>query len=210
MAPLDTYGIDPIFTTNCIGHQILTTLLLPLVKRGTSSAPNGSRIVVSSSSLHQLCRNLDLASLTRPTNKWPAIHDAVWRYGRSKLANILFTKELTRRLAEDEDPTAKKVYVNSYFPGNVVTQQWQGWSEHLGRLIGTVIRLLGRIFGQSVEQAAATAVYLASSSEVSERDLRGGYYVPIAKVEEPTWLGRDGELGRKLWVCLTLFLVHPR
>lgn len=56
--------------------------------------------------------------------------------------------------------------------------------------------------GQSVEEAAATAIYLATSEEVSGRDERGGYYVPIAKVEEPARLGRDGEIGRELWVCL--------
>ncbi|KAF3392500.1 Short-chain dehydrogenase [Penicillium rolfsii] len=199
IAPLNTQGIDPIFTTNCIGHQILTTLLLPLLKKTTSTAPLGTRIVISSSSLHQLCRNLDTAALTRPTKKWPAIYDCVWRYARSKLANILFAKELTRRLLEDDDPAAKQVFVNSYFPGNVVTQQWQGWSEHLGKLVGAVVRCLGRWFGQSVEEAAATAIYLASSPEVSDREMRGEYYVPIAKIEEPTRLGRDEGLAREVW-----------
>jgi NAD(P)-dependent dehydrogenase (short-subunit alcohol dehydrogenase family) len=202
MTPLNTHGIDPIFTTNCIGHQILTTLLLPLLKKATSTTPFGTRIVISSSSLHQLCRTLDLSALTRPTKKWPAIYDSVWRYARSKLGNILFAKELTRRLQEDEDPAAKSLFVNSYFPGNVVTQQWQGWSEHLGSWIGAVIRCLGRWFGQSVVEAAATAVYLAASPEVSERGERGGYYVPIAKGEEPTRLGRDERLAREVWVCL--------
>jgi NAD(P)-dependent dehydrogenase (short-subunit alcohol dehydrogenase family) len=208
ITPLNTYGIDPIFTTNCIGHQILTTLLLPLLKRATSTSPTGTaRIVVSSSSLHQLCRTLNLSHLTRPTRKWPAIYDSVWRYARSKLGNILFTKELSRRLLEDEDPASKMVYVNSYFPGNVVTQQWQGWSEHLGSWIGACIRWLGKRFGQSVEEAAATAVYLAASPEVSEMDSRGQYYVPIAKVEEPTRLGRDEVLGRQLWVCFIFLLM---
>lgn len=99
------------------------------------------------------------------------------------------------------------VYVNSYFPGNVVTQQWQGWSEHLGSWIGACIRWLGKRFGQSVEEAAATAVYLATSPEVSEMDSRGQYYVPIAKVEEPTRLGRDEVLGRQLWVCFIFLLM---
>ncbi|KAJ5896587.1 uncharacterized protein N7473_005986 [Penicillium subrubescens] len=199
ITPLNNHGIDPIFTTNCIGHQILTTLLLPLLKKTTSTTPHGTRIVISSSSLHQLCLTLSLPALTHPTKKWPAIHDSVWRYARSKLANILFAKELTRRLQEDDDPGAKKVYVNSFSPGNVVTQQWQGWSEHLGRVVGVVIRGLGRWLGQSVEEGAATAVYLATSPEVSERGIRGGYFVPIAKGEEPTRLARDGDLAREVW-----------
>lgn len=75
----------------------------------------------------------------------------------------------------------------------------------MGRVVGAVIRCLGRLLGQSVEEGAATAVYLAASEEVSERGLRGGYYVPIAKGEEPTRLGRDGRLAREVWVCLNCF-----
>jgi hypothetical protein len=86
-----------------------------------------------------------------------------------------------------------------------VTQQWQGWSEHLGRVVGVVIRGLGRWLGQSVEEGAATAVYLATSPEVSERGIRGGYFVPIAKGEEPTRLARDGGLAREVWVGLNCF-----
>lgn len=93
--------------------------------------------------------------------------------------------------------------MNAYFPGNVVTQQWQGWSEHLGAVLGAVIRWVGRMIGQSVEEGAATAVYLASSPEVMKKEVRGEYYVPIATVDEPTKLGKNEELGRKLWVCLT-------
>jgi hypothetical protein len=57
------------------------------------------------------------------------------------------------------------------------------------------------MIGQSVEEAAATAVYLAASPEVSEKEARGEYFVPIATVDEPTKLGKNEELGRKLWVC---------
>ncbi|KAJ6011475.1 hypothetical protein N7451_002887 [Penicillium sp. IBT 35674x] len=199
IAPLNSQGIDPIFATNCIGHHCLVALLLPRLKKATSTAPFGTRILVASSSLHQLCRDLNSSSLTSPTNKWPSVHDAVWRYARSKLSNILFAKELSRRLLEENDHAARQIYVNSYFPGNVVTQQWQGWSEHFGDCIGVVFRWLGRLFGQSVEEAATTALFLAASPEVSEWDSRGRYYVPIAKVDEPSWLGKSDALGRDLW-----------
>lgn len=211
IAPLNSHDIDPIFTANCIGHQILTTLLLSLVKKGTTTAPHGSRIVVASSSLHKLCHVLDLSALTRPTHKWPSLHDGVWRYARAKLGNILFARELSRRLLEegerdhDPDPASSRIFVNAYFPGNVVTQQWQGWSEHLGSVLGAVIRWVGRMIGQSVEDAAATAVFLAASPEVMKKESRGKYYVPIATVDEPTRLGKDDELGRKLWVCVFNF-----
>lgn len=71
--------------------------------------------------------------------------------------------------------------------------------------MGVIIRFLGRLLGQSVEEGAATAVYLATSPEVSERGIRGGYFVPVAKTEEPTRLARDGGLAREVWVCFILF-----
>lgn len=71
----------------------------------------------------------------------------------------------------------------------------------MGSVIGAVIRWVGRRIGQSVEEAATTAVYLAASPQVKERESRGWYYVPIATVGEPTRLGKDEVLGRELWVC---------
>ncbi|KAF7719433.1 Uncharacterized protein PECH_006852 [Penicillium ucsense] len=200
---LNNDGIDPIFAVNCIGHQILTTLLLPYIKKAAPTAPHGARIIYTSSSMHQFCRTLNLADLTRPTGIWPSLPDCVWRYGRSKVGNTLFAKELNRRLlfeAEEKgDEAARKIYVNSYFPGIVITRQWQGWSEHMGDLVGKVMRLLGWILGQSDQDAAASAMYLAASPKVKERDERGLYFIPIATVDQPTALAQDEVLARKLW-----------
>ncbi|KAJ5151002.1 uncharacterized protein N7482_010254 [Penicillium canariense] len=176
------HTIDPVFATNCISHQALTTLLLPHLKKAATTTPRGARVVVTSSSLHLLCRTLDPERLSSPPHKWPALHDGVWRYARSKLGNILFAKELSRRLLEDEDGNpANRVFVNSYFPGNIVTAQWEVWGMYLGPWIGGLVRWLARVFGQSVEEGAATAVYLATSGEVSEGGMRGRYFVPVAK-----------------------------
>ncbi|EPS29083.1 hypothetical protein PDE_04032 [Penicillium oxalicum 114-2] len=201
--PLNDDGIDPIFAVNCIGHQMLTTLLLPNIKRATATAPHGARIIFTSSSMHQFCRTLDLADLTRPSGIYPHLADCVWRYGRSKVGNTLFAKELNRRLlldaAENDDPAARDIYVNSYFPGIVVTRQWQGWSEHMGDLVGKVMRFLARFGGQSDEDGAASAMYLAASPKVKELDSRGLYYIPIATVDEPTALAQDEKLATRLW-----------
>lgn len=200
---LSPQGIDWIFATNCVGHQVLVTLLLPLLKKTTSTAPAGVRVVVTSSGLHSVCRKLDLDLLTSPSRvKWPPVLDSVWRYGRSKLGNILFAKELSRRLLqEDRDPASKHIYVNSFFPGNIVTEQWRSWNTHFGSVVGFFVRMLGSLFGQSPQDGAATALYLAASDEVREQNSRGRYFIPIAKPCNPSPLGMDMELGRNLWVC---------
>lgn len=196
-----------VFATNCVGHQVLVILLLPLLKNAVLSTEDTSdaRIIVTSSSLHLVCRQLNLDLLTSPARikRWPAIWDAVWRYGRSKLGNILFANELSRRLQQDrDDPASKHIYVNAYFPGNIATDQWLAWSAYMGKFIGGIMSRLGSFFGQSLEEGAATAIYLAASERVREQDQRGQYFVPIATPCEPSSLARNTKLARDVWVSL--------
>ena len=140
--------------------------------------------------------------------KWPTMYDGVWRYGRSKLGNILFAKELSRRLREDQDPASKQIYVNSFFPGNIVTDQWLGWEYYFGRFLGWLIRTAGSWLGQSLEDGAATGLYLATSREVQEQDHRGQYFIPIATQCEPSAISGDMKLARDLWVSVMFSSRH--
>lgn len=197
-------NIDTTFAANCVGHQILVTILLPLLKQTIAKTPfddGDARIVVTSSSMHALCRRLDLDLLTTPTGPKVRAVDGIWRYGRSKLGNILFTKELTRRLAEEADPVNKRIYVNCFFPGNIVTDQWGYWNDYVGSFVGAIVRALFSLIGQSREDGAATALYLAASPEVREKDQRGQYFIPIAKPYSSTKISCDPGLARNVWVC---------
>lgn len=197
-------NIERVFATNCVGHQVLTMSLLPLLKNGVTP-DNDVRIVVASSSFHFWCQHLDLDLLFSSSRvKWPSLYDGVWRYGRSKLGNILFAKELSRRLLEDQDPASKQIYVNSFFPGNIVTDQWLGWDSYFGRFLGWLIRTAGSWLGQSLEDGAATALYLAASHEVREQNHRGQYFIPIATLCEPSAISRDMKLAQDMWVS-TMF-----
>ncbi|KAJ5977477.1 hypothetical protein N7501_000819 [Penicillium viridicatum] len=195
-------NIERVFATNCVGHQVLTTSLLPLLKNGVTPS-NDARIVVTSSSFHFWCQQLNLDLLFSSSRvKWPALYDGIWRYGRSKLGNILFAKELSRRLLDEEDPASKQIYVNSFFPGNIVTDQWLGWDSYFGRFLGFLgwlIRATGWWLGQSLEDGAATALYLATSQEVREQNHRAQYFIPIATLCEPSAISRDMKLARELW-----------
>ncbi|OQD79565.1 hypothetical protein PENANT_c048G10899 [Penicillium antarcticum] len=179
-------NIERVFATNCVGHQVLTTLLMPLLKHGVVTVRNGDE--------------LDLDLLTSSTRtKWPALYDGVWRYGRSKLGNILFAKELSRRLLNDRDPASKHIYVNSFFPGNIVTDQWLDWSSYFGSFFGWLMRLCGSSWGQTLEDGAATALYLAAAAEVREGNIRGQYFIPIATLCEPSSIAGRLKVSRDLW-----------
>ncbi|BAE65358.1 unnamed protein product [Aspergillus oryzae RIB40] len=193
-------GIEQVFASNCVGHQVLATNLLPLMKRtiNQGKASNG-RIAVASSSMHVFCRELNLDLLTSPTRLKPAYIDGVWRYARAKVGNILFARELSLRLMQEEDPASSKIYVNAFFPGNIVTDQWSVWDEYIGEALGSLFRLLFSIIGQSLEDGAANAIYLAASPKVISNSTRGQYFIPIAKPYKTTAIASDMKLARDLW-----------
>lgn len=146
---------------------------------------------MTSSSLHTLCRDLDLDTLTAPTGSTAAFA-AVNRYARSKLANVLFTRALSQRLPAN-------VLANVYFPGNVPTGAMDAWKGLVGPL-GAVVGAVFRRVGQSLEDGATTAVFLGAAEEVEKGAHRGEYWVPVAKAEACSAVAMDKVLGEKLWV----------
>jgi NAD(P)-dependent dehydrogenase (short-subunit alcohol dehydrogenase family) len=175
---------------------------MTIVRFKTSDA----RIVITSSSLHAFCRELDLNLLTSSVPAKPTWYDGIWRYARSKLGNILFTRELSRRLllsetVDGEDSASRRVLVNCFFPGNIATEQMDIWKKYLGAPLGWSFKKFFSIAGQTTKDGAATALFLVASDKVKEGDgIRGEYFIPIAKRSEPSALARDMNLGRELWV----------
>lgn len=93
---------------------------------------------------------------------------------------------------------ADNVYVNTFFPGNIPTETMDTWKELFGPL-GTVAKGVFQFVGQSLSDAAASAVYLAASPEVVKKDHKGKYFIPIATEYEPSTLAQDQDLARNLW-----------
>jgi retinol dehydrogenase 14 len=117
-------------------------------------------------------------------------------YARSKLANVLFTTELARRLA------GTGVTANCLHPGAVATNIWSRAPGYV-RLVFPVAKL----FMLSAEQGADPIVYLAANAEVE--GLTGGYYERNRKVS-PSPLARDNAIATRLWdrsAALSAF--HP-
>jgi NAD(P)-dependent dehydrogenase (short-subunit alcohol dehydrogenase family) len=168
-------GFESMFGVNHLGHFLLTELLLERLR-----ATSGARIVSVASEAHRFGGPLDFGDLQSEHRYRP-----MSVYGRSKLCNILWTRELARRLA------GSGVTVNCCHPGAVATRLGQGdalWTRVLGRLVG--------LFFLSPEQGARTAVFLASSPEVSGRS--GGYFIR-ERERSPAAFAEDDAAARRLW-----------
>jgi len=193
---LSKQGIETIWATNVVGHFELTQILLPKLE-STADKYGNARIVVTSSSFHMGCQELKFDLTMSPTRvKSPDAIDSCWRYARSKLGTILFTRELARRL---EKKGASKVYANVFFPGNIPTEAMDTWKDLFGTLGGSAMKGLFQVVGQSTTQAAATAIYLAASPEVEKKDQKGKYFIPIATEDKTSKIAEDPDLARNLW-----------
>jgi retinol dehydrogenase 14 len=168
-------GLEQTFAANYVGHFLLTQLLLPLLK---ASAP--SRIVNVSSMAHRQ-GTLDFDNLQFEKGGFSIMK----AYGRSKLAQVVFTHELARRLA------GTGVTVNSLHPGAVATRIW----SHAPWFAQPVLAV-AQLFMLTPEQGAERIVYLAASPEVEGQT--GGYYDKNKRVE-PSALARDEAIAARLW-----------
>ena len=168
-------GIEMTFALNHLSYFLLTNLLLDVLK---SSSP--SRIVNVSSDSHHNAQ-LDFEDLQNQKR-----YRGYKAYGRSKLANLLFTYELARRLE------GTGVTVNGLHPGLVAT----GFLATNNGLKGRVFNFFVRRVGRSVERGARTVTYLATSSDVES--VTGGYFMDEGIVDSsPASYDQDASL--RLW-----------
>jgi len=172
-------GFEATFGVNHLGHFALTNLLLDRLRAN----PDGARVVNVSSHAHKGARRgLDFDDLQ---SKRHYVGFAV--YSKSKLANLLFTRELSRRLADDT------VTVNALHPGFVRSEFGRGGDTRGAYALGV---RLGAPFAITAEKGALTSVYLASSTEVE--GVTGGYFFKC-RPARPSGAARDDEAARRLW-----------
>jgi NAD(P)-dependent dehydrogenase (short-subunit alcohol dehydrogenase family) len=170
------FGYEMQFFTNHIGHFLLVTGLL-------DSLADDGRVVVVSSEAHKNVPpgGIDFDNLTgeRGYSPWKA-------YGQSKLANLLFAKQLAKRLSG----TTKTA--NAIHPGVIRT--------NLGRTMPSIMRLalsIGEpLFLKSAAQGAATQCYVATNPNLAT--VSGEYFLDC-DIAEPTRFARDPALAARLW-----------
>ncbi|KAG0348398.1 hypothetical protein BC939DRAFT_403561 [Gamsiella multidivaricata] len=182
---LSADGIEQQFAVNHMGHFVFTTALLDRIKE---SQP--SRIVVLSSHSHERPVEGGIDFDTLNDEKMSTI---VSRYGRSKLANVLFGKALARRFADTQ------VYVNIVHPGFVATELQRHNKELFGPVVLRVLEAITAVMAMTPEVGALTQLYVATSPEIVNKDIRGRYFVPIANEIQPSAYAQDEELQEKLW-----------
>jgi NAD(P)-dependent dehydrogenase (short-subunit alcohol dehydrogenase family) len=164
-------GLETTFAVNHLAYFLLTNLLLEVLKQ---SAP--SRVVSVSSEAHKYGKvEFDNLQGEREYKGIPA-------YSNSKLENILFTRELARRLA------GTKVTANCLHPGAVATSIFRHTPKPIEWLI--------KAFTMSPEKGADTSVYLATSAEV---ETITGKYFDKQQEKYPSRAAQDDELAHRLW-----------
>jgi NAD(P)-dependent dehydrogenase (short-subunit alcohol dehydrogenase family) len=163
--------------TFAINHMAYFVLTQGLRERLSASPP--ARIVNTASAAHQGAK-LDFDDLQAAHGFSP-----MRAYGRSKLCNILFTRELARRLS------GHGVTANCLHPGFVATR----FGDGMGGFLSAVVRA-AKLFAISPEQGAETIVYLASAPEVAS--ISGNYFYKCRPVQ-PAPQARDDEDAKRLW-----------
>ena len=164
-------GLEQTFEVNYLSGFLLTHLLLDLLKK---SSP--SRIVNVSSRAHEgsTIRFEDLQGERR--------YSGYRAYGQSKLAQVLFTRELARRLE------GTGVTVNACHPGVIRTNLGMGGSSVVVRFV--------RMFFKDPERGAETPIYLAVSPDVEGVT---GKYFANRRIREPSRAARDPDVARRLF-----------
>lgn len=182
-------GFETQFGTNHLGHAALTWLLMPALR----TRP-GARVVTVSSLLHRIGR-LDLADPNYETRRYTA-----WgAYGQSKLANLLFARELDRRTrAAGVDVTSVAAH-----PGATATELSANMARARGNPLLGLGTKLSDLFSQPVAVGALPQLYAATSPDVEP----GGYYGPDGFRETrghpapagSTAASRDQLAANRLW-----------
>jgi NAD(P)-dependent dehydrogenase (short-subunit alcohol dehydrogenase family) len=169
-------GLELTFATNHLGYFLWTHELLDLVK---GAAP--ARIVNVSSSAHRAVRGVDFDDLQRRRS-----YSGFPVYAESKLMNILFTRELARRLE------GSGVTVNCLHPGVIAS----GFGTNNTGVLGFVTRHLSPIFLTSPQKGARTSIWACTAPELAGTT---GRYFSLCKEAKPTKAATDMAAAARLW-----------
>ncbi len=167
-------GFELIFGVNHLGHYLLTRLLLDHIKQ-----TKGARIVNVSSRAHYRARKIDWGALQKTTKTVSGFHE----YTVSKLANVLFTQELAKRLA------GTGVTTYAVHPGGVATDVW--------RRIPQPFRWLMNRFLISPEQGAVSTLRAATDPALASET--GRYYTQDGSERRASRIATE-DLAATLWI----------
>ncbi|KAF2238464.1 NAD(P)-binding protein [Viridothelium virens] len=178
-------GVDLHMASNHMGHVVLTSHLLPLLKK-TADAGHTVRVVNLASNAHQNApaetKFLNLAELNKD-------YGATTQYGRTKLANILYTRYLARHLSSSHP----KILVNATHPGIVETAQTRKHILEPYPLAGYGLKYLLNPAKKDIFEGCMSTMFASTKTEKS-----GEYITPPAIPEQGSDMSRDEGLGEQL------------
>ena len=185
-------GYEDQFGTNHMGHFLLSKLLLPTLL-ATAKLPGADMRVISLTSLAHLFTpwgGIVFDSLRTPMSYTPTL----LRYGQSKLANILFAKEVQRRYG------AQGITAVAIHPGMVSTELYRTLISSWW-VVGSFIDLARRMVYLSVEDGTKGQLWGATAplGDGAGQVKGGEYYEPLGRAGHGSWKSQDAGLALKLW-----------
>lgn len=185
-APLSEDGIEMVFATNHVGHHLLYKLLVPLTHKSKMA-----RIVLTSSAASYDTFDYKVATDLETLNGVDARSFHI--YGQSKLAQVLWAKELTRQLGPNSS-----TYVNACHPGAVNTGIWQK-NPLIPGFVQNVITYLRENCMWTGAEGALTMLYLGVATQrLKEGNIRGKYFHPQSH-EMVNPLALETDLQQAVW-----------
>ncbi|KAI9733475.1 MAG: hypothetical protein M1818_007223 [Claussenomyces sp. TS43310] len=177
-------GYEIQFGTNHLGHALFTKLILPKLEATAREPGADVRIITLSSLGHKWAPKGGLQ--LEHVHSEMASTSTFARYGQSKLANILYSRELARRY-----PSIRCI---SLHPGSVDTGLSRGLTSSFPRLTAP-IQFLSKFLATSVQQGTLNQLWAATSQAA----VSGKYYIPVAKESPGSAEAQDNDLAVKLW-----------
>ena len=172
---LSASGFELAFGVNHVGHFLLTQLLLPQLR-----AADKARVVTVASRAHVRVDGVDWEALRRSTRSFTGIRE----YAVSKLANVLFSAELARRVA------GTNITTYALHPGVITTDIWR----HVPWPLRSLVALRPGVI--SPEEGALTTLYCATDPALEQES---GFYYSDRKRVEPSRVAQDLTLAAELW-----------
>ncbi|MDZ7688113.1 MAG: SDR family oxidoreductase [Halobacteriales archaeon] len=182
-------GVAYTFAVNHLAPFVLTAELLPLL-RETGDEDEPTRVVTTSSGAHRRV-GMEFDALTDVKD-----YSGFDAYCRSKLANVLFTRELARRLDAEDAPVTANCFHPGFVPGSGFPRETPLPFRVAAKAISAMPNAVESLVATTVPEGAETQVYLAVSSEVS--DISGEYFYEL-RPRVPSDDARDDEDAIRLW-----------
>ena len=188
-------GLDSHMQVNHFAQAHLALTLLPVLQKTTDS-----RLVFQSSELHRAAPS---------STKFESIEEmnqdigAMLLYNRTKLAQVLFARELVKRIQADQfgTVTAEKgqPWINATHPGGVKTDQQDQAVEAYGTLGKIGVKAVQPLMKDPVKEGCRPALFAATSPVIVEEKIQGAYIVPDRKVTDVSKQGMDEHMQTNLW-----------